>query len=227
MIQPPDNWMRVLAIDPGTHKAGALCAAIPPEKSSIHVYAEIMLANADAHKLGSEVAQMMGPNLFHTFIIDFRAGRQTPMGFSKTVAEHYAAVFFELNLESYVSGHGFEWGSDNVEGRELSLKKLMRSRGHLPPLLKVHRNLVQLDRQLTSFFYKKNDPTKRDDRGKVLELVHCLEYIAGYFEDGLFYEPPVPVKKRSKASEATIGLRKIMKRLDMQNRYGAMINPVG
>ena len=222
---PPEDWMRICAVDPGTYRAGALCAAIPPEANCIHFYAEIMLHAADAHRLGSELAQMMGEHKFESFIMDARAGRQTPMGFTMTVAEHYQSVFEELGLNSRLSQSGFEWGSDNLESRELALKKWMRHRGALPPMLSVHRHLVQFDKQITEFFYKKLDPSKRDERGKALELVHCAEYLAAYFENELYYERPEPAEVKSKESNATRELKKIIKGINLRAKHTGL--PVG
>jgi hypothetical protein len=185
--------MRVVAIDPGSAKAGALCCAIPPTADQIVFYAEVMLRDVDALKLAKEVQHLESDVKFEAFIIDARAGKQHSMGRSDTIAEHYEREFEAIGLKSRSTGHGFEWGCTDPDTRESALKMLMRNGPDGQPILRVMRHLVQFDRQMESIFYSKHDYRRRDDKGKVTELVHCAEYLAAYFATGLYYVAPAPL----------------------------------
>lgn len=197
--QIPDEWMRILAVDPGTRFSGCLFLAVPPEEHEVHAYAEVFIRNSDAQKFAEAVDPYVAPYQFETFIIDMKAGMQTPMGFSKTVAEHYAEEFGRRGLMSSQTSDRFEFGSALVDGREYSLKRWLNSS---PPILRIHKGRCShLDRQLRNRFYDKNKADKREERTEH-ELVDALEYGCAWFDkfkdnpqhpSGLFYRAPRPV----------------------------------
>lgn len=197
----PDDWMKILVVDPGTARSGFLCLAVPAPPADdkkdykprhVHVYAERMLYNADASEMAKQAKSLVGSMKFEIFLIDKRAGRQTPMGFSRTVKEQYAAEFKAQGVKSRLTGYDFEYTSDNVEARELQLKEWIEPGEDGLITLIVRPHLSALDSQMNGFFRKKSDPTKREER-IVLELVHCLEYAAAYFDGRLWYNDPEPV----------------------------------
>lgn len=197
----PDDWMKVLVVDPGTARAGLLCLAVPPPPTDldgpyfpqyIHAYAERMLYNANAAAMAKEAKELTGDTKFELFLIDKRAGKQTPMGFNHTVREQYALEFKAHGVRSRLTDYDFQYTSDDVEGREMLLKEWMQPRVDLRPVLKIHNHLHDLPSQMNGFFRKKGDPLKRQDR-VVLELVHCLEYAAAHFNGTLYYNDPEPV----------------------------------
>ncbi len=198
MPNPPQDWMKILVVDPGTRRSGCLCLGVPPppkdqegdyHPTEVHAYAEMMFYNADASSMAKGIKELTGNMKFETFIIDHRAGRQTPMGFAHTIQEQYAAELEKLDVKSRRSASGFEWGSDDVDGRELLLKDWMRKPN---PILRVHRGMYDLNKQMIDFYRKKSDTTKREEK-KPLELVHCLEYGAAHFNGRLYYNEPEPV----------------------------------
>jgi len=119
------------------------------------------------------------------------------MGFDHTVFRQYEDAFRDAGIET-VKGYRFEWGSRDVDGRELLLKEWMRG---AEPTLKVHKHLVNLKSQMEDFFKRREDPTKRETR-KVLELIHCAEYTAAYFDRGLFWYPPKKLQRLTPKDEA-------------------------
>lgn len=205
-VQPPDNYAKFVVIDPGTTRSGALFFGVPgPENveeahryrpTEIHAYNELMLYNADAYQFADEVKYREGPKRFCAFIIDKKCSDQHPPGFDISIREQYSRAFEKAGLSSQLTGHDFELGSPDVDGRELLLKKWMRD-----GTLKVHRHLVNLNQQMLDFFKRKEDPTKRETR-KVLELVHCAEYCAAYFENGLWWKDPEPAPAYKQVDEA-------------------------
>ncbi len=221
---PPDDWMRVLAIDPGTSACAAVALAVKPPKKEededdyepehgqeninarkktighpeeVHCYKEIFLKNATAKQLAEAVKEITHGHKWEVFIIDHNGGRQRPMGHSYTVAEHYYAEFTRLGIQSRLSEHGFEWGSNEVSGRELSLKRWLTPDADGKTILKIHRGLDFLDKQFKDRYYKKTDPTKREERTQH-DVLDALEYACAYFDawrpvcfSGLYYHKPV------------------------------------
>jgi hypothetical protein len=190
--------MKILAVDPGTRRSGCVCLAVPPPPKNlegeycpveVHAYAELMLHNADASVMAAGIRDLTGGMKFETFVIDMRAGKQTPMGFKHTVQEQYSLELAKLGVQSRVTGSSFEWGSDDVDGRELLVKDWIRPPN---PVLRVQRHMYNLNRQMIDFYRKKTDTTKREEH-KELELVHALEYAVAHFGGRLYYNEPEPV----------------------------------
>ena len=98
--QPPSNWTRELILDPGTSKPAVLFVAIPPPTLGEYyvVYDELYPGRADADQLAKMIKVKMQGYPFYRFIIDQRAGKQTPMGFKISIAENYARAFEENNI---------------------------------------------------------------------------------------------------------------------------------
>jgi len=199
--QPPDDWMRLLVLDPGTARAGVLFAAVPgpPDGMSpdeyvpdqIHAYGELMLKkDVTADYIARSIRENHGPMQFYTFVIDKMGSMAKPGTFDITIRENLSRAFAKHGLSSQNTGHDFELSNPDVDGRELMLKAWLSAD---PPVLRVHRNMVHLNRQMDNFYRMQTDPTKRPKSGKVeSELIDCAEYLAAYFEDGLFWRSPQP-----------------------------------
>tara|TARA_R110000803_G_scaffold205530_4_gene272290 strand:+ start:10698 stop:12449 length:1752 start_codon:yes stop_codon:yes gene_type:complete len=207
-FEVPDDWMRIMVVDPGARYQAALFAAVSPEAESIHLYREMHLQNKTAKDVAAAVNEETGKNKFEVFIIDYRGGRQTAMGHSDTIADHYSEELAALGVQSRVSGSNFVWGSDQVRGRELSLKRWIQPVGKGKTILRVHLGKCpKLCKQVESRYYDKRNPGKRDDK-ITHDLVDCLEYLAAYFDDykgrtdsGLYWELPVEAKKKKTSME--------------------------
>lgn len=222
----PDDWMVIVAVDPGAQYQTAVFSAIPPEADEIHIFNELYLLNSNAYSLACEIKKILGNYKAEAFIIDYHGGKQRPMGYSNTVAEHYEHEFARAEIESRSTGHGFIWGSDNVSGREHSIKRWLRNDDRGRPLIRFHEGMTPvLVRQLKSRFYKKNDPTKRDDR-MPHDTVDCLEYIAAFFDTcigqtkyGLFHQIPERVSpKTTKQYKAFMEMEKFYKKVRNKHR---------
>lgn len=199
--QPPDDWMKVLVVDPGTARAGVLFAAVPgpPEgmkadeyvPDQIHAYGELMLKkDVTADYIAKSIKEVHGPTRFWTFVIDKMGSIAKPGTFDITIRENLTRAFVKHGLSCQNVGSDFELSNPDVEGREFMLKAWLSSD---PPTLRVHRNMVHLNRQMDNFYRMQADPTKRPKSGKVeSELIDCAEYLAAYFEDGLFWRSPEP-----------------------------------
>ena len=84
---PPDDWCRTLVLDPGHTVCCVLLEATPPPSLGDYrvIYDMLYLERADADRVARELYPRVAGRKFRQFIIDLRAGRQTPMGFGKTV----------------------------------------------------------------------------------------------------------------------------------------------
>ena len=80
------------------------------------IYDEVYLPNSDAHEIARACQKKMQGVAFETFVIDYHAGRQTPMGFNKTVADQYSDAFRQYSLVSSATGSSFQWASDDLDG---------------------------------------------------------------------------------------------------------------
>jgi hypothetical protein len=226
---PPD-WMRIVAIDPGAQYQTAVFIAIPPLVDEVHVYNELYLLNSNAYSLACEMKKILGDYMAEAFIIDYHGGKQRPMGYSNTVADHYEHEFGRAEISSRATGHGFIWGSDNVTGREQSVKRWLRNDDRGRPLIRIHVGMATvLDRQMRSRFYKKGDPGKRDDR-MPHDTVDCLEYLAAFFDIcigqtkfGLFHELPQRISPTTtKQYKAFMEMEKFYKKVG--NRHKVSIS---
>lgn len=181
--QPPNNWTREIIVDPGsTHPAALFVAITPLELGDYCIpYDEVYVPNIDADQLAKLVSQRAGGHHFYRFIMDGNAGRQTPMGFGRTVMQKYAESFAKHGLVSEVTGSSFIPGSNNVSGRigELQDWMVVRNTGY-PKLRIVTPFCKHLCEQLT-YYLKDNangvnefKPAKRQR----IDLATCLEYWA-------------------------------------------------
>jgi len=227
----PSDWMKIVAIDPGARFQTCTYMAIDPECESVHVYDETHMEGGNARMLAEEIKNKLGDTKAEVFIIDYRGGIQRPMGYSNTVADHYQNEFENIGLESRLSGTGFTYGSDNVSGREQSLKRWMRPGEDSPPIIKLHRDCtMKTQDQLINRYYSKTDPSKREER-VTHDLVDVLEYACAYFDvcigknpAGLYYEAPDRVDPRqSKTFKAYKELDKFYKDVERRTMTGGIL----
>jgi hypothetical protein len=180
--QPPDDWTRELILDPGTTHPGVLFCAIPPPTFGEYlvVYDELYPGKVDARQLATLVKNKVGRHFFNRFIIDFRAGRQTPMGFGHTIMNEYAEAFRGAGLKCVATGSSFSYGSDNVGGRIMELQSTMHLNSAGKPKLRiVNQNCTNLVKQLQNVLrddVSDNAMDVRPMKGQRIDLHDCLCY---------------------------------------------------
>lgn len=192
--EPPADWTRELILDPGTtHPAVLLCAVPPPELGNYMVpYQEIYLPRLDADDLAARVRPEVEGYWFERFIVDGRAARQTPMGFSHTISSEYSRAFESQQLRSRQTGFKFTPGSDDVQARIRVLQGwLTVGKKGFPKLRIVVHRCPQLCKQLER--YEKGvdgegQPTEKPSPRQNIDVAVCLEYWAS--RDPLYVEPP-------------------------------------
>lgn len=182
--EPPEDWMRLLAIDPGSQKACALLVTLPPPElgDEVIVYDEAFETHSSAESLAEMLLPKMQGHVFQYFMMDGRAGRQTGMGSGRTVASHYVEAFAKRNLESVETRGDFRWGTDNVEARCAEVRDRLRVRNaispprllfYLPRLSRILKEFNSYRRRITNEEYREVPIAKDND------AMNCLEYIIG------------------------------------------------
>jgi len=190
--QPPDEWCRYMVLDPGHGTCACLFAAIPPPikfGDFIVLYDEIYLHKSDASQLARAVWTKVSGKVFEAFIIDSRAGRQTPMGFSHTVQRQYSMAFEVHGIRSVRTGSEFIKGSDNKDAGINQVRDLLTIRGDGTTKLRVinvmcpnlRKEFVKYRKVVTRDEIK-DETVDRDDH-----LMDCLRYLAAF--NPQFVEP--------------------------------------
>lgn len=182
--EPPWDWTREFVLDPGTaHPAVLFCAIPPPTLGEFYVvYDELYPGRCDAVQLAPMIKTKLQSYSLYRQIIDTRAGKQTPMSFSMSIADNYLAEFRKFGIKSEYSGDSFTWGLPEIGPRIMKLKSWMHPnpRSGVSPFLRIvtHRcpNLVK---QLTNYMRDdSNDKEFRPAGGQQIDVAACLEYWA-------------------------------------------------
>ena len=199
--RPPWTWTHYLVLDPGHTQPAVLLAAVPPPELGDHVvvWGEVYTPNCDANQLAKDTARLVGNTAFEAFIIDGRAGRITPTGFSKTVQQQYSEAFARHGLKSRATGSDFIIGSDNISARNMAVRNWLEVREDgTTKLLVVDEATRNMQREFR--LYKKKI-TRSDIRDEVVDrhnhLADCCAYLAAY--DPQYVTPDASQRPRSPA----------------------------
>lgn len=200
----PDNWTRLLAIDPGRQICSVLFAAIPPDERHVYFYDEAYIRQCDAQKLGQVLRDKIGGDRFHVFLIDGHAARVSEMGSGLTVESQYIEELKRHKLRSATNGYGFTWGCDDPDAGILAFRSWLRIRPDGSTRLRILRGACpNFENEIDRYHYQKvrgqltDKPLKAHDH-----LMDCARYIAAY---NPHYEKPKVRKKRP--SDAVLALK--------------------
>jgi LAGLIDADG-like domain len=192
---PPNDWTKYLVIDPGTSAPAALlCAVPPPEIGEFYIpYQEFYPGRADAIQLAQLVKREMPNEKFYQFIIDYRASRQTPMGFSSRIVDEYERAFLACGLTCHLTKGRFTPGSDNVGGRQMILNSWMHNGKTGRPKLRIvtHRCKSLTDQlfKLKKKMIQKEAKDERKQDGQPSDVADALAYFAGAGPRFVFVKP--------------------------------------
>jgi len=182
--QPPADWTRYLVLDPGTSHPAVLLAAVPPPEVYGHFvvpYQEVYTPRLDADALAKVILDATQGQVFEAFIVDPRAARQTPMGFSGTVGMNYSRAFRERRLSCRISGSAFTPGSDDVLARIALLRAWMVIQSDGRTKLRIVADACpNLCRQLVEYEKKERDGIVLEEPAdkQRIDVAQCLEYLA-------------------------------------------------
>lgn len=227
---PPRDWMRELVLDPGTQHPAVLFIAVPPPHLGEYyvVYDELYPGRADADQVAIKLRDRTRNQRFHRFIIDSKAGVQTPMSFGMTVMDNYVRAFKEKGIVCDLTGHGFTMGCTDVGGRIMRLQHLMHVQPSGYPKFRVITHKCPfLIKQLVKYKKIKSTQSAMDDRpakGQAIDLAVCSEYHAA--------SNPVYSTPKSRIEDGGPGFVAYMKKFGGRRdrdvspvRMGAMYTP--
>jgi hypothetical protein len=183
--QPPDDWCRYFVLDPGHGTCAGLFAAVPPPErygDFIVCYDEIYQHKSDADSMARAVFTKCSGKVFEAFLIDARAGRQTPMGFNHTVQQQYALAFEKHSIRSCRTANDFLRGSDNKEAGINLVRGLLTIRNDGTTRLRVVNPLTP-NLRLEFVKYRKQ-VTRNEIKDETVDrdnhLMDCLRYLAAF-----------------------------------------------
>lgn len=192
----PDDWCRVLAVDPGHAVTAVLFAAVPPDESMILVYDELYLRNCNAVQFGERLKEKI-THTFHAFIIDMHGARITDIGSGVSVIQQYCNQLRDRGIESETTGHSFLPGCDDILSRTSAVRTALHIRGDGTTRLKVLQgSCPNLERELRRYKKKVNYVNgiavvtdMPNTRGEV-HACQALEYIVAY--NPKYHRPSAP-----------------------------------
>lgn len=181
--QPPADWCRYVAVDPGHQRCAVLFVAIPPPALGDFViaYDELYLSACDARKFGDAFAFKAKDQTFQRFIIDMHGGNLRDLASGQMPHEQYAERLREHGISSVETRHGFQPGCDDVDSRTLLLHEWLyvRREGNATFLVVNHQcpNLLTEFRRFKKVIIK-NVITDKPNTRTPCHLIQCAEYLA-------------------------------------------------
>jgi hypothetical protein len=173
----PDNWTRYMAVDPGFQVCAILFAAIPPDESEVHFFAEAYIRDCTPEKFAEAVSQKMNHVMYEAFIIDDCGSRARLANTGGTIAEAYWNALKNAGIRARVPG--FVTGSSDTSGRTADLKTLMKVGEDGRAKLQVHRGQCpNLEREIKRESYRKDSADKR--KMNKSHTTDAAEYLAAY-----------------------------------------------
>lgn len=185
----PDDWSVDLILDPGTTSPAVLWCAIPtPDYWDCGmpyyiVYREMNIPRIDARDMALRIRAIEPTRTYARFIIDKKAGAQTPMGFAHRVAYQYSQEFRAVGVRNVATGFEFMPSEHVWAVRTLKLRAWMRGRVDCPrPQLRIYaRSCPKLIDQLKSIrkMLRRDEVQDKIAEGQVHDVLDTLEYWAG------------------------------------------------
>lgn len=220
----PPHWTRLTITDPGRQVCAVLFAAVPKpgdvipvgvdrdgepvvttareDRPYIFLYDELYITACDADKYGERMAYKCSGQHFNAFVIDRHGSRISDTGSGRNVEEQYADALRRHRVACERTGHGFTWGSDDVDAGVLAVRELLRLRDDGRPVLMtvdVRSKLPNFKYEIDRYRYKRTNnitTEKPEDRGRVHQMAN-LRYLAMYRPT--WVEPPAGVRLTNSA----------------------------
>jgi hypothetical protein len=222
-LEPPEDWMRLLILDPGHVVCAILFGAVPPPRygRAIVVYDELYLRRLHPDDVAKQVEQKVKGHCFETFIIDNRAGRQTQIN-TKTIRLQYSEAFHARGIRCIQSDSSFLYGSDNVLAGIDLVRDALSIRSDGKATLRIVREKTPW-LQWEMRRYKKrivaktacDEPVQKDNH-----LCDCLRYLVSHNPE---YVPPD--HQAASYSPAYASYLKYMKEEKKRNGSAILLGP--
>lgn len=201
--QPPEDWMLMLSVDPGSQKACILMACVPPPEigNELIIFDEQFELGSSAESITEQAVPKLQGRVWQTFIADMQAGRQTGMGTRTKVIDHYEAAFAARNLQCVDSEGKFTAGTTDVQNRCALVREGLRVPYpgaaprilfYLPRLKRTIKEFGMYRRRISNKEYQEMPIAKDND------AMNCLEYLAGF--EPVYVQPVRPYAQTPIAS---------------------------
>lgn len=188
--EPPREWTRYMAVDPGHTCAAALLIAVPPPDlcDFVFAYDELYIYNCTAELFAQRAELKTRGQAFEAFIMDLHGGARREAGNGISIKDQYAAMFGKYKIRCHRTGSNFHWGnSDNESGCE-RVRSLLRIRDDGTPRLKLIRDkvpnfIMEMKKYRKKIIRNKdgtNTVTDAPDSRRDNHLCDCIRYLACY-----------------------------------------------
>lgn len=212
-FQIPEDWTRILAIDPGRQVCAVLFLAIPPSNDHVYLYDELYIRQCNAEKLAAAMEPICRHHRFYQFLIDGHAARVSEMGSGVAVEERYRRALAKHHIRSDTTGSGFVYGDDDPQAGILAFREWLRTTADGTPYLQVLRGACpEFEDEISLYHYAKvkgittDKPSKTNDH-----LMDCARYLAA--SDPVFVKQK---KRKKKKSWAVLALQAKRDRIAMK-----------
>lgn len=212
LYQPPMDWCRFMAVDPGHDTCAVLFAAIPPSEQFILLYDELYIHQCNAEIFGKEVARKAAGYSFRAFIIDSHGGSLTDFGTGLRPRELYSRALREHRVKSELTSYQFIDGCDDRLLRADAVRVWLHSmdrnpylrvlKGPLPNFLNEIKRYKKKTARVNGRTIVLDEPVTRG----AVHLMQTLEYLAAYKPK--YHLPLQPKKARSFAYTRMAAKRK-------------------
>jgi len=226
-FQIPNDWCRYMVVDPGRQVCAVLFAAVPPPKTGdedeVYFYDELYIKTCDSKKFGEEVKRKIGEQWFHAFLIDHHGGRISESGSGNTVELQYSAELKKQDIASSITGNGFIWGSDDVQGGINAFRSWLTIRRERGTKLRVLKEACpNLEYEFGRYHYKRQHGRLTDTVEKRNDhLLDAARYLA-------MYDPkwhPKPKKTGSKSNVINYLREKARRKAEKEGRDHIRLGP--
>jgi len=200
---PPATWCCDLIVDPGHTIAAVLFVTTPPPAlGDFHIaYDELYIHQCTADKLADEIKKKTSDRQFERFIIDAHGGRLTDFGSGIRPQRQYEMALAKRGIACNRTGTHFINGSDDIQGREESLRRWLQIREDGTPMFYVDvRKCPNFVNEMSRFKKKQQRmgsgvvTLDSANRNGACHLVETAEYASA---NGLAFTPPKVTRKQS------------------------------
>lgn len=184
--EPPADWCRYLAVDPGHTVCAILAVAVPPPALSTQkvIYDEAYLYGSNATLFGDAIERMTRDRTFERFIIDMHGALASNSGTGQSALSYYLDELRKRQIKSQALGSMFCAGSDKIERREEAVRQhLALDEDGAPRVIIVGNKCPNLVREIERFrkilarVGQTNVPTDKGNRRANTHAVECMEYL--------------------------------------------------
>jgi hypothetical protein len=186
-----------------------------PLSNHVILYDQLYIKNCDSNKFAELFREKTQGHNFQAFIIDYRGGRVRSADTGETIEVQYGKALETYDVKSITTGHGFCWGSDDVEAGLQKFRSWLNKTKDAPPRILVFQDrLPDFEYEVQRYHYKRTKDGLTDVPNQTNNhLMDCCRYLAMY--DPQWSEPKNP---RSKYNPAEIVKAKKKKLRQQQGR---------